>query len=166
VALVVSAALSPSAAAADPKKDAETAFRAGRKLLDAGDIHTACKKFEESQSLDPSAGTQLNLAGCYESEGKSALAYVTYRAAYVAAQGRSRADWMRIAKNRADSLEARLPKLVVRVPDDARLPGLVVKRDGDPLDAATFGAAVRWDAAGVVHRGRVHRCGLAARVGG
>src|SRR5262249_37717384 len=51
----------------------------------------------------------------------------------------------KIAKTRADSLEAKLPKLVVRVPDDARVPGLVVKRDGDPLDTSSFGAAVPVD---------------------
>jgi hypothetical protein len=145
LALLVSAALAASPANADPKKDAETAFRAGRKLLEAGDIHAACKKFEESQSLDPSAGTQLNLAGCYEKEGKSALAYATYRAAYDAAQARSRADWMKTAKTHADALEAKLPKLVVRVPDGSRVPGLVVKRDGDTIDPASFGAAVPVD---------------------
>lgn len=32
------------------------------------------------------------------------------------------------------------------------------------LVAATVGAAVRWHPDGVVHRGRVHRCGIAARV--
>lgn len=33
------------------------------------------------------------------------------------------------------------------------------------LGAETFGADVTWAPSGVVHRGRVHRCGLARRVG-
>jgi uncharacterized protein YqjF (DUF2071 family) len=33
----------------------------------------------------------------------------------------------------------------------------------DELSAATLGAGVRWSAEAVVHRGRVHRCGIARR---
>lgn len=33
----------------------------------------------------------------------------------------------------------------------------------DALSAATLGAAVAWSGAGVLHRGRTHRCGFAAR---
>ena len=34
----------------------------------------------------------------------------------------------------------------------------------DSLSAATFGAAASWTSDGLVHRGRVHMCGVARRV--
>jgi hypothetical protein len=42
-----------------------------------------------------------------------------------------------------------------------RTAAIEVREDG--LSAATLGGAVRWSARALVHRGRVHRCGLARR---
>ncbi len=42
------------------------------------------------------------------------------------------------AQDRADALEPKLSYLVVAVPDDVRVDGLVVKRDGVPMDPAEW----------------------------
>lgn len=46
--------------------DAELLFLEGRDLFNAGQFASACPKFEQSNALDPAAGTLLNLARCRE----------------------------------------------------------------------------------------------------
>src|SRR5688572_15173841 len=48
---------------------AEALFRAGREAAKRGDHVTACVKFSESNRLEPTLGTQLNLALCEEELG-------------------------------------------------------------------------------------------------
>ncbi|HEU4534580.1 MAG TPA: tetratricopeptide repeat protein, partial [Polyangiaceae bacterium] len=53
---------------------AEALFREGREAMKRGDLDEACPKFSESQELDPSAGTLLNLALCEQRKGEGARA--------------------------------------------------------------------------------------------
>ena len=48
------------------KVAAEALFEDGRRLVAAGSFTEACPKFADSERLDPSPGTLLNLASCYE----------------------------------------------------------------------------------------------------
>ena len=128
---------------ADPcqaqKRDAAAAellFQEGRKASEAGDFESACPKFEESQRLDPGAGTLVNLARCYEKLGRIASAWDRWSQALRLLR---RGDERRPAVQRhLDAAAARLPRLTVRLSPDAA-PGARVVRDGIELRSASLG---------------------------
>ena len=74
--LVVAPARAQAPTSTD-KVAAEALFEEGRRLVAAGSFVDACPKFADSQRLDPSPGTLLNLASCYEKLGRSATAWAT-----------------------------------------------------------------------------------------
>jgi hypothetical protein len=126
------ALFTPARASADPKSDAEKLFREGRTLYDAGSYHEACARFAESQRIDPSAGTALNLGDCYEKLGMVSSAYAAYKEAHVAAALRKRVDWEKYALERIEAIKPSVPTVTIRTP---RVDGLVVTRDGQALVA-------------------------------
>lgn len=143
--LLASVVLSPARALAqnaDNKVQAEALFEEGRRLLDAKNFAAACPKLEASQKLDPGAGTLLNLAACYEGNGQLASAWVTYKDAAAAAQGRH-PDWADQASKKADELKPKLSHLTVVVSQS--VPGLEVKRDGNVIAEGVLGAAMPVD---------------------
>lgn len=128
-------AATPRPASANPAV-AEALFKEAKKLFAAGKTAEACPKFAESQRLDPSPGTLLNLAACYEKQGKTATAWAEFLRAARLAGERGQAGRSGEAKQRAAVLEARLSYLTVLVAN--KVPGLVVKRNGEVLEAAQF----------------------------
>lgn len=118
---------SASASAGEGSAAAEVLFSEGKRLAQDGDFAAACPKFEESQKLDPGTGTLYRLADCYEHIGRTASAWAAFLE--VASSAKSAGQQARAddAKKRADSLEPKLTRLLVRV-TDSTLPGLVVKR--------------------------------------
>jgi tetratricopeptide (TPR) repeat protein len=115
---------------------AEALFAAGRAAFESGDYDSACAKFAESHRLDPAAGTVINLAACNERRGRLASAWENWREAL----SMLRADDERRpgVEKRKNDLEARLPRLVVRLAPGSP-PGTAVSRDGVALGPATFG---------------------------
>jgi hypothetical protein len=115
---------------------AELLFAAGREAFDKGDYATACPKFEESQRLDPAAGTLINLARCHEKVGKLASAWEAWRQALQLLDG---ADERRPSVERHTSdIEARVPRLEIKIAGGAP-PGTRVTRDDVELGAASLG---------------------------
>lgn len=141
---IVTATLAASAPVlAGDMAAAEALFREGRELLEKGDVNTACEKFAESQRLDPSSGTMLNLASCHERQGKTATAWAEFLAAARLARSQGRPERAEEAESRARGLE---PKLAyVRITTDARVEGLTIHRDEVKLDAGALRSRIPID---------------------
>ncbi len=126
-------------ARADGSKEAEKLFDQGTALLKDGRFPEACAKLEASNRIEPGVGVQLWLANCYERAGKTASAFKQYvAAAQLAAATKDGRD--KVAHKHAADLEPQLSKLVIAVPSSRRVPGIEVKRDGEPVK--NFGEAV------------------------
>jgi hypothetical protein len=135
---------SPSARAQSAKASAEALFAEGRRLMGEGKLDEACPKFADSQKLDPSSGTLLNLGNCYEKLGKNASAWASYQEAASLASSAGRADHLSVAQKRAAALQPTLAHVTVSVPQP--VPGLEIKRDGVPVLKAEWGLSVPMDA--------------------
>src|SRR5262245_43999718 len=105
----------PSAQAQSNKVAAEALFEEGRRLMSEGKIADACPKFADSQSLDASPGTLLNLASCYEKLGMTASAWGTYREAASLAAASGRTDLVAVGQKHAESLGPKLSRLSIVV---------------------------------------------------
>jgi hypothetical protein len=122
---------------------AEALFDEGRTLVAAGKIAEACPKFADSQRLDPSPSTQLNLASCWEKLGRTATAWVTYREAASAASAANRADYVATAQRHADALAPRLSRITIQVAQP--IEGLELRRDGLVVSSVEWGQAIPVD---------------------
>jgi hypothetical protein len=124
---------------------AQSLYDDGKALMAAGKAQEACPKFEASQRLDPGSGTLLNLALCYEKSGRLASAWNKYLEAAAMAKTSGNEQRDEAARASAAQLAPRLSKLDIEVTPDARLPGLQVLCDGEPVDAAQWGLPVPMD---------------------
>ncbi|MEO7736160.1 MAG: hypothetical protein ABIY55_34700, partial [Kofleriaceae bacterium] len=143
VAVTLTVLLALAAPARAQSAEAETLFREGKRLLKKGDIAEACNKFDASERLEPTAGTELNLADCREKNGQLATAWALFvKAASVAKHaggGKREVE----ARRRAAALEARLVYLTITVTQ--RIDGLVIKRNATPIDPALWDQRVPVD---------------------
>jgi hypothetical protein len=102
---------------------AQALFEQGRDAMRRGAYSEACPKFLESQRLDPSNGTLLNLVLCHEKLGKVASAWLGAQELV----SRLPADDPRkqIAERRVAALSPRVPRLRIELaptaPADTRL---------------------------------------------
>lgn len=131
-------------ALAGDKALAETLFVEGRKLMEAGDLAGACERFDASNREDPSPGTMLNLALCYEKRGMTASAWALFRQTITAARTAGRTAHETSAREGAERLESKLSRLTITLPGE-RPPGLEVKRGDVVLTAGAFGVPVAVD---------------------
>jgi hypothetical protein len=109
-------------------------FDEGIKAMEAGRLAEACPKLVKSQELAPSGGTLLALGTCHERSGRIASAWVAFREAASRAAAAGKVDAEASALEHAAQLEARLPKLTIRV--TTRVKDLEVRRDGTLLRPA------------------------------
>jgi hypothetical protein len=151
----------PVARTASPadRAAAQALFDEGRQLMAEGRTAEACPRFEESQRLDSGLGTQYHLADCYEAVGKLASAHTLFLevAAQAEALGQKRRE--QLARERAEAVLPKLPKLSIDVPH-AAAKELLIERDGSVVGRPQWGLAVPVDPG--VHRVRASAPGYAS----
>ena len=130
-------------ASADDPQRAEALFVEARGKMNDGDYASACPKLAESQRLDPTVGTVLNLALCYKHLGKTASAWTAYREAEVAAERASQPRRQDLARAEADALEPELHRVSITLTEPPD--GLVVTIDGKPVPADKLATALPVD---------------------
>jgi hypothetical protein len=121
---------------------ADALFDEARKLMAEGRHARACPKLAAAQKLRPGVGTLLNLAACYEKLGRTASAWATFRDAATAAQ-HSGDERQAVAEENEKRLAPRLTRLTIVVASP--VPGLVVARDGLPVDVELWGVPLPID---------------------
>jgi len=122
------------------KAAAEVLFVEGTKLLHEQSYDAACRRFEQSQALDPGVGTLLYLGQCYEGLGRPASAWAIYREAESAANAARQPARAQVALERASQLEPSLARLTVQV-GESPPSGFELTINGKRIDAALFGVA-------------------------
>jgi len=135
-----------TAAAAPTEADramAQSLFEDGRRLMTAGDFASACPKLKESQALDPSGGTLLNLAVCHEKQGQLATAWSDFKEALSVARRDNRSDRFEVAREHLAALEPKVPFLTIRV--ERAKPEQQVLLDGTPVRAAAWDTPIAVD---------------------
>jgi len=144
------AVLRPAPARAQ-NAEAEVLFREGDRLMDAGKIKEACAAFQASNRIEPRAGTLIRLGDCREKNQQLASAWSAYTDALARVKDPRKRE---IAAARVAVLEPRLSQLTISVPDEARITGLVITRNGNPVDAVLWNRGMPVDGGDYVVAGR------------
>jgi hypothetical protein len=124
---------------------AQALFDEAKRLIQKGDAAAACPKLEESERLEASIGTKLNLANCYEKVGRTASAWILYLEVESDTKRNGQLERQTMAHNHAAALQPTLSHLTINVPPASRVPGLVVERDGAPVGEAQWGLSIPVD---------------------
>lgn len=144
--LLVLGSISPAFADEDAEARvlAQQLFDEAEKLHDEKRFADACPKYAESYRLDPQLGVLIYLGECYESNGQLASAWATFHQAEEMAQARGD-QRLSQARARVASLEPRLSRLNISVPQSARVTGLSVYRNGMALAPVAWGVSTPTD---------------------
>ena len=124
---------------------AQALFDEARQAMAAGKHEEACPKLEESQRLDPGVGTQFNLAVCYEAIGRTASAWSLFLEVASAAHRAAERAREQAARERAATLEPKLSRLKIEVPEPTRTDGLSILRGAVEVGKGQWGVALPTD---------------------
>ncbi|MDP9152244.1 MAG: hypothetical protein M3O36_20150 [Myxococcota bacterium] len=117
-------------------------------MLLAHDYAAACPRLAQSEMLDPAPGTALNLALCYQQQGKLATAWAAYKTAQSLADRTGQKERLAVATKSAAELEPELSRMTIFVPPSSRVAGLEVRIDGDKIGEFEWGVAMPRDGGG------------------
>lgn len=135
--------------AGDPPA-ADALFKRAVPELEAGHWEAACPLLEESQRLDPKAGTLFTLADCHAQWGKIALALVEYRSYMrqvdeMAPEKRAKHESRyEKAKAKVEEIAPLVPELTLVLPPNAPQ-GTKVIRDGNEVSTPSLGIGLPVD---------------------
>lgn len=136
----------PAVAWGQASPQAEALFRDGKRLMKEGKLAEACGALEGSERAEHNVATVLSLADCREKNHQYAAAWALFLQADSQTRGDpAKATLNTTAKRRARALEPRLSYLTINVPDESRIPELVVLRDGAPVDPAEWNRSIPAD---------------------
>lgn len=121
---------------------AEALFADGERLMKEGKLDEACEAFAASNRIEARAGTLINLGLCREQNGQLASAWSAYKDALTRAKDPKK---QQIASERIAAIEPRLSYLTISVPDESRVDGLALTRNGAPVDTALWNRAIPVD---------------------
>lgn len=121
---------------------AEALFSDGERLMKEGKLPEACEAFAASNRLEARAGTLLNLGSCREKNGQLASAWSAYKDALTRAKDPKK---QQVANERVTALESRLSYLTISVPDESRVDGLALTRNGIAVDPILWNRAIPVD---------------------
>ncbi|MBZ0231340.1 MAG: hypothetical protein K8M05_03250, partial [Deltaproteobacteria bacterium] len=134
---------------------AERLFREGKRLMSEKRFAEACKAFEGSYRKDPAVTTLMNLADCREKNLQFATAWGYFLDVVRIAREKSEASaFAGPASARAQRLEVKLSYLIINVPADANVEGLVITRNGAPVDEAEWNTDIPIDGGEYVLEGK------------
>jgi hypothetical protein len=122
---------------------AQSLFEQAKQLMDSGRYAEACPKFAESERLDPGGGTLLNLALCYERQGRVASAWSNFKEASSLARRDGRSDRAQAAEEHIRTLVPKLPRLTIQAPNAVE--GETILLDGVSIGRAAWGVPVAVD---------------------
>ena len=122
--------------------DAEALFRQGLQLEAAGKIVEACDVFAASNRIEQRAGTLLQLGQCRLLNHQLASAWAAYSDSAARAKDPAK---KRSAQAALVEIEPRLSYVTVSVPEESRVAGLVLTRNGEPFDPILWNRAIPVD---------------------
>jgi hypothetical protein len=142
--MLAAIAMSASALAQPAQKvppEAEKLYAQAAAAMIKKDYATACPKFEEVTRMVPDGGgVRLNLAECYEEQGKLASALGQYDVAETLAKKDNRKDRLQAATKGIARVKPKVAMLIVEVPQAVRsAPEPVIKLDGEVLNEKQWG---------------------------
>jgi hypothetical protein len=138
--------LAATATAQPASVQAEQLFRQGKKLMSEGKIAEACKAFDGSYRKEETVSTLLNLADCREKNKQYASAWGYFLDAERKTRGdAAQATFNRTARERAMALETKLSYFIINVTKEASIEGLVITRNGLPVDEAEWNSDIPVD---------------------
>jgi len=141
-ALVLITALVMISSGSARAEDAESLFREGKDLLEAGKLEEACEKLEASERMKAHNATELSLADCWERVGRTASAWEMF---VKLAGSAKREDRALEARKRAKALEDKLVHLTIEIDDADEVEDLVITRNDQVIDRAQWNQEVPVD---------------------
>lgn len=150
-----------AAHAQSDKTAAEALFQDGKRLMGEGKYSEACPKLDESNKIDPGAGTLTALALCHRGEGKTATAWSEFKEVISLARRDGRKDREQVAEENINELEPKLSRLTLVLDRGMTSQGLEIKLDTAKIPLAMIGSPFPADPG--IHKLTVSGAGFKSR---